>query len=395
MPAKRFNSFSCVGVVGYTVMRKVLYLSGTRADFGLLASTLQLANNAETLDVSICVTGTHLLEEFGNTVELIKEQGLKISGTIPVLLTGQSGDEQARALGIILSKFTEILGIERPDVVLVLGDRGEMLVAALAALHMNIPIVHIHGGERSGTIDESIRHAISKLSHYHFVANQAAKQRLIKMGEKEEHIFETGAPGLDDVYKLSCLDRSTLCKQLDFSPEEKIALLVYHPVVQELDELEKQMEIILKAISRFSLQILCLMPNADAGAHFIKKTIEKFTFELKMRTRVNLERRTFLSWMNSADLMLGNSSAGIIEAASYGLPVVNIGSRQNLRERNHNIIDVDIDETQIISGITKALELKRFACKNTYGDGNASERIVRLLETLPFNKALLKKANCY
>jgi GDP/UDP-N,N'-diacetylbacillosamine 2-epimerase (hydrolysing) len=236
-------------MVGHPGMRKILYISGTRADFGLIRATLELAKKSELLDISICVTGNHLLAEYGNTSDEIKNSGLRISGKIPVSVSGQSGEEMTEALGSILSGLVQIVSNEKPDIILVLGDRGEMLMAAIASLHMNIPIVHIHGGELSGTVDESIRHAISKLSHFHFVVTQKARERLIQMGEKPDHIFVTGAPGLVDINKSPLTDKVTLCRRMGFDHEKKIALLIYHPVVQEMHETGQQMAVILDALS--------------------------------------------------------------------------------------------------------------------------------------------------
>jgi len=360
-----------------------------------MASTLRRAREDARLDVVVCVTGMHLLNEYGLTVTDIETNGLNICGRIPLHLDGTTGGVMARAVGHALIGMTDVLEDVRPDLVLVLGDRGEMLAGALAAIHLNIHLAHIHGGERSGTIDESIRHAISKLAHFHLVSTDVARQRLIKMGERPDYVFVTGAPGLDGIEQVASLSRVDLCARHGFDPKEPLALIVFHPVVQEADAAGTQMEEIMQAVRNVPLQALCMTPNSDAGGRSIRAVLEQHVHSSGVRVKDHLSRSEFVSWLAGADVMVGNSSAGIIEAASFGMPVVNVGSRQHGRERSHNVIDVPPSREPIRRAMEDALASGHRPVRNVYGDGHAGERIVELLATLPLDRAILDKTNAY
>lgn len=376
-------------------MRRIAYVSGTRADFGLLANTLCAAAADPRLRMEICVTGMHLLPQYGATVSEIEASGLTIMARVPVELDGGGGASMARALGHTLIGLTDALATALPDAVLLLGDRGEMLAGALAALHMNIPIFHLHGGERSGTIDESVRHAISKIAHYHLVSTAGARERLIRMGELPERIFITGAPGLDGLLQVTALSRAQLCIAHNFDPARPVALLLFHPVVQEATAAGQQAAALLSAVAAEGLQALCLVPNADAGGAAIRTVLQDYACDRDIRVITHLQRDVFVSWMAAADIMLGNSSSGIIEAASLGLPVVNIGSRQAGRERSGNTVDCPPEVNAIRSAIGNAMALRGRKFHNVYGDGAASQRIVDLLATLSLDPHILDKMNAY
>lgn len=375
--------------------RRIVYVSGTRADFGLLASTLLRADADPGLDVSICVTGMHLLPEFGLTVREVEATGLPIMARIPVDFAGADGVGMARALGQALIGMTDAFVAQRPDLVLLLGDRGEMLAGALAALHLNIPIAHLHGGERSGTVDEPVRHAISKLSHYHFTATTGARERLVRMGEHPDHVFVTGAPGLDGLTEQLGQDRLALCDKYQLDPARPVALVVFHPVVQEACSAGTQMKNLMAAVRAKNLQALCLMPNADAGNASIRAALEAWRGDPDVRLVTHLPRAEFISWMAAADVQVGNSSSGIIEAASFGLPVVNVGSRQSEREQSGNVVDCDTTQIAILEAIEAARALYGRKFVNVYGNGNAGKRIVELLATLSLDLSVLGKKNAY
>jgi GDP/UDP-N,N'-diacetylbacillosamine 2-epimerase (hydrolysing) len=301
----------------------------------------------------------------------------------------------AKSIGYELIGFTEVFERDQPDIVLLLGDRGEMLAAAIAAVHLNIPIVHLHGGERSGTVDEMIRHAISKLSHVHFVATESSRERLIKMGEKENSIFVVGAPGLDEIKQYNTSSRTTFSKRYGFIPEKKIALLIYHPVVQEYQDIKNQFHNVVQATLSAGLQVICLEPNSDAGGQLIREAIQDYQNHPDIRIIKHLHRAEFIDCLANSDVMVGNSSSGIIEAASFKLAVVNVGTRQNLRERSNNIIDVNTDFEAILTGLNSALSQFRENIINCYGDGNTSERCYQLLRTLTLDSQILNKSNAY
>lgn len=377
------------------IRRKVIYVSGTRADFGLLCSTLCMARDDSRLDISVCATGMHLSPKYGNTITEIEAAGLPIVARIPLDLTPGDGGMMALALAKALDGITKVLQVSKPHIVLVLGDRGEMLAGALAALHLNLIVAHIHGGERSGTVDEPIRHAISKLAHYHFVATSGAKNRLERMGERADHIFVTGAPGLDSLTLAREQTREQLCAGVGFESLRKTALMVFHPVVQEADAAAAQANAIIEAVLAEGMQILCLLPNSDAGAEEIRGAYSKYTEHPDVRLITHLPRQHYLDWMAACDLMVGNSSSGIIEAASLNCMVVNVGNRQREREQSGNVVNCAPDVESIVGATRQALAMRGRSFTNVYGDGRAGERIIQLLSTLPLDPSVLVKINTY
>lgn len=377
-------------------MRQVVYVSGTRADFGLMVNVLKHGQASGGLQVSVCVTGMHLLKEYGYTVSEIEASGLPIHSRIPVILDGSTGRMMARALGDEIIGMSEAFAQGRPDAVLVLGDRGEMLAAATTAVYLNIPVVHLHGGERSGSVDEPIRHAISKLAHYHFVSTSAARKRLIRMGERPDSIFVTGAPGLDKLHELVVKMKPELCAAVGLEAARPVALVLFHPVAQEAQLAGSQIEEVLEGICSCGIQLLCLRPNSDAGGRQINGVLDRYRHHRDIRILVHLPRADYVSWMAAADVMVGNSSSGIIEAATLDLPVVNVGSRQQQRERSGNVLDIPVERTAIAAAVRRVLS-GDFAgpWDNAYGDGRTYERIVELLCHLPLDQNVLRKINEY
>jgi GDP/UDP-N,N'-diacetylbacillosamine 2-epimerase (hydrolysing) len=375
--------------------RKVCYITGTRADYGLMQSTLQRIQQSETLELSIIVTGMHLLPEYGLTVSQIEAAGLPIAARVVIEDGLSTGARMAKNIGRMLIGFVEVLESIQPDIVMLLGDRGEMLAGALAAIHLNIGIVHIHGGERSGTVDEPVRHAISKLAHFHFVATDESKMRLVRMGEVEDRISVVGAPGLDGLSETVLVNRQTLCAGVGFDPARPVALLVYHPVLQEADQSGEYAALIVDAVLAKGFQIMALKPNSDAGSAGVRAVLEARASVGDIYLAAHLRRPEFVSWLAACDILVGNSSSGIIEAATFGTPVVNIGSRQNLRQRNSNVIDSPVDRAGLDDALSRALASSRFDCYNIYGDGRAGERIVELLAGINLSKSLVAKTNVY
>lgn len=376
------------------LMRRILYVTGTRADFGLMRSSLLMIHGRPGLELGILVTGMHLDSQYGDTIREVESCGISIVARVPVELRSDSGSTMAKAIGVEILGMVEAFEQWRPDVVMLLGDRGEMLAGAIAALHLNIPIVHIHGGERSGTVDEPIRHAISKLAHYHFTATVDARERLVRMGEREENIFVTGAPGLDGLVDIQPPVRDEMALGYGFDPLRPIALVIFHPIVQHAELADRQMRALLEGIRRVDgLQALVLMPNADAGGEAIRAVLADPA--IGVRVVNHLQRDDFCRWMSVVDVMVGNSSSGIIEAASFHTPVVNVGNRQLGRERSDNVVDVEVDVTEIQCALVQVLAKGRIAVRNIYGDGAAGLRITELLERLPLNRDLLLKCNAY
>ena len=375
-------------------MRKLCYVSGTRADFGLMRRTLQLARDAGDLDVSVCVTGMHLSPLFGNTVGDVEASGLRICARIPVALDEGSGAQMARATATAMGGMVDAFEAEQPQLVMVLGDRGEMLAGAYAAVHLGVPVVHVHGGERSGTVDELVRHAVSKLAHYHFVATAGARERLVRMGEQPQHVFVTGAPGLDDLGE-GHRPRKELCAPLGLDAARPIALVTFHPVLQEAAEAGAQTAELMEGVAAAGCQALCFAPNSDAGNRAVRAELERHAGRPGVKLVTHMGRTDYVSWMAAADVMAGNSSSGIIEAASLGLAVVNVGSRQNARERSANVTDVPPERKAIERAVAQALKTGKRSYQNVYGDGQAAPRILKLLRTLPLDSSVLAKTNAY
>lgn len=377
-------------------MRKICYVTGTRADFGLIRRTLHAIDDTQEFELSIVATGMHLEEKYGFTINEIEQFGFNIAARIYNKRTDLSnGATMAHNLGKMICEMTDAFERISPDLILLLGDRGEMLAGAIAALHLNIPIAHIHGGERSGTIDESIRHAISKIAHYHFVSTIESRERLIRMGEIPDRVFVVGAPGLDGIIDDSNVNRETLVSDFKLNEKSKLALFVFHPVVQEAGFAGKEAQTILDCLLEHDLQIIALKPNSDAGSTSVCTVLEQYSAHPDIRVITHLKRDVYLSLLAIADMLVGNSSSGIIEAASFGTPVLNVGTRQNLRERNKNVTDITADKNTLHNAINTILEKGRYPVDNLYGNGDAGPRMVSLLKKIPLSAAILSKVNAY
>ena len=375
--------------------RRVVYLSGTRADFGLMRGPLQRIAATRGLLLEVLVTGMHLSDVHGGTVEEIRASGLPICGEVPLDMRTRSGGSMALGIAACLRGVTEVLERDRPDLLLVLGDRGEMLAGAIAALHLGIPCVHLHGGERSGTVDEPVRHAISKLSSYHLVATQGSRQRLIAMGEPPARIHWTGAPGLDGLAGAGGMPREQCLAALGLAPRSQFILAVFHPVVQQAAQAHGQTTALLRALEDVGVPVLWLDPNADAGSLEVLQALAQGDLPTGSLRLTHLPRPLFAAALKHCSVLAGNSSAGIIEAASFGTPVVNVGDRQHLRERNANVVDVAADSAAIGHALRAALERGHGPCDNLWGDGRAAERIAALLTQLPLGPQVLEKTNSY
>ena len=375
-------------------MRKVMYFTGTRADFGLMRGTLDLIQQDPLLQLGVVATGMHLSEKYGLTIREVDETGFDIVARVETDLEASTGASMARAIGQMVIEFTDVLEKQKPDVVLLLGDRGEMLAAAIAAVHLNIAVAHIHGGERSGTVDEMVRHAITKLAHVHFVATEESMKCVVAMGEQEWRVTVTGAPGLDEISRFVPKPKDELFGKYGLSTDEHVALMVFHPVVQEADEAASQAELVARTTLEDGWRVLALEPNSDAGGDGIRASLGAIDSK-ELTVLSHLPRPDFMSFLTHAELLVGNSSAGIIEAASFGIPVINIGSRQNLRERNANVIDLPAEREPLLDGLQWAKNTGRFAPDNVYGDGQAGMRICNALKTLQPGPELLNKVLAY
>jgi GDP/UDP-N,N'-diacetylbacillosamine 2-epimerase (hydrolysing) len=375
--------------------RRICYFTGSRADFGLMRATLRKIQDHPRLSLTVIVTGTHLSTKYGLTVNEIADEGFEVIARVPVDLQATTGATMARNIGIMLGAFVEHLERARPDVVLLLGDRGEMLAGAIAAIHLNIPIAHVHGGERSGNVDEPIRHAVSKLSHLHFAATQASSERLIRLGERPDCIWVTGAPGLDDLAAAASVPRAVLMRSVGFDSGRPVALFAYHPVLADGEAVALEAATILDALRATGCQVIGFWPNSDGGAEHIRTVLIRNQACSDIVLYDHLPRTEFVSWMAAVDVMIGNSSAGIIEAATFDTPVINVGTRQRLRERNGNVTDVGDCLADLTDAIRLAFNRHRQPSANIYGDGNAGTRIAELLATVSLPASLLAKSNAF
>ncbi|ABE52491.1 UDP-N-acetylglucosamine 2-epimerase [Methanococcoides burtonii] len=367
--------------------RKIAVVTGTRADYGIYLPVLKAIQRSSKLDLSLIVTGMHLSETFGHTVDEIEKDGFSIDAKIPLGLLEDSGASMALDVGICILGLTDALKKIKPDILLVLGDRGEMLATTIAGIYMNIPVAHLHGGEVSGTVDESIRHAITKLSHIHFPATEESAERIRNLGEDEFRIYVVGAPALDTILSETFVPKEEMGHFFDIDINKPIILVVQHPVTTEVGAVERHIRETMDAVVELGEQTVVIYPNADAGGRKIIETIEQYRNYAFIKIFKNIRHVDYLSLMRTTNVMVGNSSSGIIEAPSFGLPVVNIGTRQTGRQRGQNTIDVDYDKDEIIKAIKVGLydkDFKRKAskCISPYGNGHAGTAIAEILESI-------------
>jgi UDP-N-acetylglucosamine 2-epimerase (non-hydrolysing)/GDP/UDP-N,N'-diacetylbacillosamine 2-epimerase (hydrolysing) len=382
-------------------MRKILAVTGSRADYGILRSVLFALCKKKNLKFSLIVTNMHLGTEFGSTIKEIKKDKFPIAGKIRILPKSDSVGSMAKSFGLCVIGMANLLERHKPDILLVNTDRYEMLAAAAAGAMMNIAVAHMHGGEVSGSIDESIRHAITKLAHLHFVSTKDSAQRIIKLGEDPWRVFAVGAAGLDFIYSKKLLDKRVISRKYRLSLNQPVFLTVLHPVTTEFKQASSQMRNLLEALIRLKQQTVLVYPNADSGGRamirVLKEYIGKYPF---LKAYKSLPHLDYLSLMKVATVMIGNSSSGIIEAPTFKLAVVNIGSRQEGRLRAANVIDVGYSQKEILQGINKALYDTKFRnrlrhCLNLYGDGKAGIRIANILSKVKLNQRLIKKRITY
>ncbi len=370
--------------------RRVCIITGTRAEYGLFYPILKKIKDSKKLQLQLIATTAHLSGEFGLTYKQIEEDGFFIDDKIENLLSSDEKSSVAKSTGLAIILLSESLDRLQPDIVLLLGDRYETHAAATTAMLMNIPIAHIHGGELTeGAVDEQIRHSITKMSYLHFCSTEASRQRVIQMGEDQVRVFNSGAPGIDNIVNLKLLTRDKLEKELNWKLTSKSALFTYHPVTLEDGDVISDLEAILNILTISNLNILFTYANADKGGTVINRRLEEFckTNPLKYKVVKNLGQIRYLSTMKYVDLIIGNSSSGIIEAASFKKPVVNIGERQKGRLRGVNIIDCDINtlEGSIIVAISSNFSKKNKNMKNIYGNGSAANTIVDKLINQPIS----------
>ena len=379
--------------------RKILYITGTRADYGLMKSVLKEIKKHPKLELEIVATGMHLMEEFGMTINEIKKDGFKIH-EIDTTYENDNKESMANFIGKFIQLLTKKVKEIKPDIILLLGDRGEMLAGAIVGAYLTIPVAHLHGGEISSTVDEFSRHAITKLAHIHFPATEKSAERIITMGEDPSNVFVVGAPGLDLILNENSIEPTKLSEKYNLDLSKPIFLVVQHPVTMAVNDAPDQIRETLEAILELKHQTVFIYPNADAGGRRMIEVITKYEKYPFIKTFKSIPHKEYLSLMRIASAMVGNSSSGIIEAPSFGLPVVNIGSRQEGRQRAENVINVEYDKEEIKAAIKKALYDEDFRekiknCKTPYGKGEAGVKIADILSKIKIDKKILQKRLAY
>ena len=357
----------------------ICVITGSRSEYGLMSSLLQDFESHCSVNLKIIVTGAHLSEEFGLTYREIEDDGFTIDEKIAGALDTSSRTALAKTVGAWTGQFAEALEGINPDLVLVMGDRYELLSISAACIFLGVPLAHISGGEiTEGAIDDQIRHSLTKASHLHFVANEVYADRVRQMGEEDWRICVSGEPGLDALLRTIPQSIDELSQDLGIDLRSPTALVTYHPVTLDSTPIDQQMHEFISALQASDLQLVITYPNADTGSEVIIQHILDFAKRHKrpVAVRKNLGHRRYVSLLRVATMMIGNSSSGLVEAPAFNLPVVNIGTRQTGRMRAANVMDVDCKSIEIIRGMEWARSYDRARpCHNPYGDGNSSGRI--------------------
>src|SRR5882672_522671 len=377
--------------------RKIAVVTTSRADAGHLHWILKDLAAHRQVDLRIISVGAHLSPEFGHTGKELREKGLRPQVAIECLLSSDTDIGMAKTIGVAMLGLADALGEMRPDILLLTADRYEMLAPAAVALALRIPIAHIEGGEISeGAIDDAVRNAITKMAHLHFACTQNARERIVRMGEEPWRVHFTGSPSLDQLRRNRLLTRAQVERQLKIRISSKTIVVVHHPVTL-LRDTTRESTALFAALAKIDANFVFVYPNADAGSRsLIVRTEEFLTQHPSGRLYVNLNHRLYLSLLRHSAALVGNSSSGIIEAASLGLPVVNIGIRQKGRDHVANVVDVPASASDIRAAITRTRspQFRKTLqnLDNPYGDGHASKQIVNLLTTVTLgNKLLLKR----
>jgi len=376
--------------------RKIAVVTTSRADYGFLYWPLRDLASHPDVDLKIVAFGPHLSPEFGCTIREIENDGFHVDARIECLMSSDSDVGMAKTIGVATLSLADCFGQMRPDLVVLTADRYEMLAPASVALALRIPIAHIEGGEISeGAIDDAVRNALTKLSHVHFTSTDLARARVIAMGEEAWRVHRTGAASLDHLRRSTLLSREQLESRLAVDLGQPTALITYHPTTIARDT-TREADAMFSAIHSMPGQLLCCYPNADAGSRALIERMESCLRERGGgKVIVNLDPVVYWSLLQFVDLLVGNSSSGIIEAASFALPVVDVGIRQRGRERGRNVLSAEPTVASILDrvSIARSQEFRRSleGMENLYGDGRASERIVEVLAAVPLGEDLLIK----
>ena len=381
-------------------MKKVCVITGTRAEYGLLKPLIEKINRDNSLDLKLIATGMHLSPEFGLTYKVIEEDGYVVDEKIDILLSSDSPTGIAKSMGLALISFGEAFERMKPDCVIVLGDRFEIMSVALATTVFRIPLIHLHGGEiTEGLIDDPIRHSITKQAHLHFTSTEKYRKRVIQLGEEPKRVFNVGAIGIENIVKMKLLSREELEESLNFKLEGRYALCTFHPVTLENNTSEKQFKELLEAFDELSdLKVIFTKANADTEGRVINRLIEEYVNANGCRAIAfaSLGQLKYLTAMKYCDFVIGNSSSGIIETPTFGVPAINIGDRQKGRIKAKNVIDCKPEKSEIMDAINEALSqtfnnsIKDI--QNPYGDGEVSDKMLTIIKCFLNKDVSLKKS---
>ena len=376
-------------------MIKVCVITGGRMDYGHLYKVISGIKSSKILDLQIIATCMHLSPEYGNTYKQIVNDGFKIDKKVECLISSDTSIGISKSVGLATISFADAYEELKPNIILIAGDRFELLAAAQAALFSKIPIAHIAGGDTTeGAFDESIRHSITKMSHIHFVTNETAQRRVCQMGENPDYVFNFGSPTIDYIKDTKFIKKSVLESKLNFKFLDKNILFTYHPVTLPTFSNEYQIKELIAALKYFADKygIIITKSNADNDGYLINKYLEDFSNKYTNVICFDaLGQFLYYNLMNNVDCMVGNSSSGLYEMPYFNKPTLNIGERQNGRDKAISVIDCSVNKSQIIKNIEKCLNLKLSEVENPYGNGHTSTKIVNILENLEFPFQNLQK----
>lgn len=373
--------------------KRVAVFTGGRFEYGILRPVIAAISESKSLDLQLIVSGVHFLKKYGSTIDQIKRDGFSIDAKVNIVVDKEIEGKVSLEIGNGIQEFTKILLKLKPDLVVLNGDRSEALACAVSAAFIPIPIAHIHGGDLSKAgFDESIRHAITKLAHFHFPATKKSMNRILRMGENPKNVFLVGAPGLDELMNEPVISKSELSKKLGVKIGNNLIIVLQHPVSTSPTTAKREIRETLKAISNIKCTRILIYPNGDPGSNAIVNELEKLRSKKDYLVLRNVNRRIYANILRIANVLVGNSSSGIIEASSFGLPVVNVGTRQEGRERNNNVVNIDYNALRIETAISKIIKSKiRFKKGNIYGNGHSGKKIAKILEKINFQLDLIQK----
>ena len=386
--------------------RKIIAVTGARSEYDLLYSVYQKLNNDDNFDFSIIACGPHLSETYGYTVKYIENDNFRIAGRIYNLIDSNQKAGRIVSIGVQIPSLVNILVNEKPDIVLVAGDREESISVTMTCAFLDIPVAHFFGGDiaKDGNIDNSVRYAASKFAHIHFPTLEAHKETLLKLGEDAWRIFVVGNPALDRMLDVEVLTKNELFEKFDAADKQidKYCVLIQHPIITQIEKQSEHIRITLDSILEHDIHCFVNFPNSDAGNQYIIEAYKEYgaKYPEKFTIFQNIDRTTYINLLRDSEFLIGNSSSGIVEVASLKLAVINVGERQRGRIHAENVIFTDNDKGQIVSAIDRVLNDQDFrnvvsTIENPYGKGDSAEKVIHILRNIALNSDLIHKNITY